>query len=90
MKDALNLPIDLPLSVVISSPEFLDASQERVDSIIGFNPDPTKHETFINMELASLKSNWTRRTIPRSFYFFTKIRTYQIKEDEARVLVFYC
>ncbi|XP_063724477.1 lysosome membrane protein 2-like [Symsagittifera roscoffensis] len=53
MKDALNLPIDLPLSVVISSPEFLDASQERIDSIIGFNPDPTKHETFINMELDS-------------------------------------
>jgi len=43
-------PDQLKISLVISSPEFLYCDNDTIDSIIGFDPTPEKHETFLNIE----------------------------------------
>ena len=41
------------LSVVLSNPEFLYCDPKTIDSIIGFEPNPEQHETYINIETVS-------------------------------------
>ncbi|XP_075256668.1 lysosome membrane protein 2-like [Convolutriloba macropyga] len=41
------------LSVVLSNPEFLYCDPKTIDSIIGFEPNPEQHETYINIETSS-------------------------------------
>ncbi|XP_075260604.1 lysosome membrane protein 2-like [Convolutriloba macropyga] len=43
----------LDISLIISSPEFLYCDNNTIESIIGFDPNPAEHETYLNMERTS-------------------------------------
>jgi len=42
---------ELNVSLIMSSPHFLNAENETIDSVIGLKPNKKQHETYINIEM---------------------------------------